>query len=222
MSSYKQFCPMAMASELLCQRWNLIILRELHLGSSNFNTIRKGVPKISPALLSQRLKYLENHKLIFREKETIGTKVNYILTTSGKATFDIISKLGDWGKLWFDESAIIGNSEPQLLMWDLQRNIVLNKLPQRNLIIEINFSLEKNYPNWWIIFKPPSSIDLGHIDLGQDADVVINSSVEALTKLHMGFNNFETLIEVNEIEVLGADDIITSIPDWLGTTHFSV
>ena len=221
MSSYKQFCPMAMASELLCQRWNLIILRELHLGSSNFNTIRKGVPKISPALLSQRLKYLENHKLIFREKETIGTKVNYILTTSGKATFDIISKLGDWGKLWFDESAIIGNSEPQLLMWDLQRNIVLNKLPQRNLIIEINFSLEKNYPNWWIIFKPPSSIDLGHIDLGQDADVVINSSVEALTKLHMGFNNFETLIEVNEIEVLGADDIITSIPDWLGTTHFS-
>ena len=222
MSSYKQFCPMAMATELLCQRWNLIILRELHLGSSNFNTIRKGVPKISPALLSQRLKYLENHKLIFREKETIGTKVNYILTTSGKATFDIISKLGDWGKLWFDESAIIGNSEPQLLMWDLQRKIVLNKLPQRNLKIEINFSLEKNYPNWWIIFKPPSSIDLGHIDLGQDADVVINSSVEALTKLHMGFNNFETLIEVNEIEVLGADDIITSIPDWLGTTHFSV
>ena len=222
MSSYKQFCPMAMATELLCQRWNLIILRELHLGSSNFNTIRKGVPKISPALLSQRLKYLENHKLIFREKETIGTKVNYILTTSGKETFDIISKLGDWGKLWFDESAIIGNSEPQLLMWDLQRNIVLNKLPQRNLIIEINFSLEKKYPNWWIIFKPPSSIDLGHIDLGQDADVVINSSVEALTKLHMGFNNFKTLIEVNEIEVLGADDIITSIPDWLGTTHFSV
>ena len=65
MSTYKQFCPMAMATELLCQRWNLIILRELHLGSCNFNTIRKGVPKISPALLSQRLKYLENHKLIF-------------------------------------------------------------------------------------------------------------------------------------------------------------
>ncbi len=188
MSSYKQFCPMAI--ELLCQRWNLIILRVLHLGSSNFNTIRKGAPKISPALLSQRLKYLENHKLIFREKETIGTKINYIFTTSGKATFDIISKLGDWGKLWFDESAIIGNSEPQLLMWDLQRNIVLNKLPQRNLIIEFNFSLEKKYPNWWIIFKPPSSIDLGHIDHGHDADVVINSSVEALTKLHMGFNNF--------------------------------
>ena len=149
----------------------------MHLGSSNFNTIRKGVPKISPALLSQRLKYLENHKLIFREKETIGTKVNYILTTSGKATFDIISKLGDWGKLWFDESVIIGNSEPQLLMWDLQRNIVSSKLPQRNLIIESNFSHEKQYPNWWIIFKPPSSIDIGHIDVGKDADVIFKTSV---------------------------------------------
>jgi len=222
MSTYKQFCPMAMATELLCQRWNLIILRELHLGSCNFNTIRKGAPRISPALLSQRLKHLENHKIIFREKETVGTKVNYSLTTSGKATFDIISKLGDWGKLWFDESVIIGNSEPQLLMWDLQRNIISSKLPQRNLIIEFNFSQEKQYPNWWIIFKPPSSIDLGYIDVGQDADIIFKSSVEALTKLHMGFNKFETLIQSNEIEVFGADDIITSIPDWLGTTHFSV
>ena len=220
MSTYKQFCPMAMATELLCQRWNLIILRELHLGSCNFNTIRKGAPRISPALLSQRLKQLESHKIIF--KETVGTKVNYSLTTSGKATFDIISKLGDWGKLWFDESVIIGNSEPQLLMWDLQRNIVSSKLPQRNLIIEFNFSHEKQYPNWWIIFKPPSSIDLGHIDVGQDADIIFKTSVEALTKLHMGFNNFETLIKLKEIEALGADDIIISVPEWLGTTHFSV
>ena len=107
-------------------------------------------------------------------------------------------------------------------MWDLQRNIISSKLPQRNLIIEFNFSQEKQYPNWWIIFKPPSSIDLGHIDVGQDADVIFKTSVEALTKLHMGFNNFETLIQSNDMEVLGADDIITSIPDWLGTTHFSV
>ena len=90
------------------------------------------------------------------------------------------------------------------------------------MIIEFNFSQEKLYPNWWIIFKPPSSIDLGHIDVGKDADIIFKSSVEVLTKLHMGFNDFETLIQSNEIEVLGADDIITSIPDWLGTTHFSV
>jgi len=107
-------------------------------------------------------------------------------------------------------------------MWDLQRNIISSKLPQRNLIIEFNFSQEKQYPNWWIIFKPPFSIHLGHIDVGQDADVIFKTSVEALTKLHMGFNNFETLIKLKEIEVLGADDIITSVPEWLGTTHFSV
>ena len=75
MSIYKQFCPMAMATELLCQRWNLIILRELHLGSCNFNTIRKGAPRISPALLSQRLKQLESHNIIFRETNIVNLNV---------------------------------------------------------------------------------------------------------------------------------------------------
>ena len=212
---------MAMAAELLCQRWNLVILRELHLGSSNFNAIRKGIPKLSPTLLSTRIRFLEDHKLIIRRKEDMGNKVNYYLTESGKATFDIISKLGDWGKIWFEESTILGNSEPQLLMWDLQRNIIATQLPQRELIIEFNFSSEKLYPNWWIIFLPPKSIDLGHVDKGIVPDVVFKTSVESLTKLHMGFSSFETLIKKKELEVHGAEDVINSIPVWLGTSHFS-
>ena len=78
MSTYKQFCPMAMATELLCQRWNLIILRELHLGSCNFNTIRKGAPRISPALLSQRLKQLESHKIILDDKKDFQLKLSSV------------------------------------------------------------------------------------------------------------------------------------------------
>jgi len=57
--SYNQFCPVAMAAEILCTRWTIIVLRELVAGSTRFNELRRGVPRMSPALLSKRLKDLE-------------------------------------------------------------------------------------------------------------------------------------------------------------------
>ena len=57
--SYNQFCPVAMAAEILCSRWTLVLLRELVVGSTRFNELRRGVPRMSPALLSKRLKELE-------------------------------------------------------------------------------------------------------------------------------------------------------------------
>ncbi len=57
--SYQQFCPVAMAAEILCTRWTIILLREMFAGSTRFNELRRGVPRMSPALLSQRLKELE-------------------------------------------------------------------------------------------------------------------------------------------------------------------
>ena len=53
-ASYKQFCPVAMAAEVLETRWTLLIIRELCLGSKHFNELRRGVPKMSPTLLSKR------------------------------------------------------------------------------------------------------------------------------------------------------------------------
>ena len=95
MSTYKQFCPMAMATELLCQRWNLIILRELHLGSCNFNTIRKGAPRIPPALLSQRLKQLESHKIIFKEKPSFYSEARGVNNNFNYYVFNLFIKLDE-------------------------------------------------------------------------------------------------------------------------------
>ena len=57
--SYGQFCPVAMAAELICTRWTALVLRELLCGSTRFNDIRRGLPRMSPTLLSKRLKELE-------------------------------------------------------------------------------------------------------------------------------------------------------------------
>ena len=66
-SSYNQFCPVAMASEILGSRWTIVLLRELCAGSTRFNDLRRGVPRMSPALLSKRLKELEEQGVLRRQ-----------------------------------------------------------------------------------------------------------------------------------------------------------
>jgi DNA-binding HxlR family transcriptional regulator len=66
--SYNQFCPVAMAAEILCTRWTIVLLRELVAGSTRFNELRRGVPRMSPALLSKRLKDLETAGVVARSQ----------------------------------------------------------------------------------------------------------------------------------------------------------
>jgi DNA-binding HxlR family transcriptional regulator len=69
---YKQFCPVAMAAEILCTRWTVVLVRELVAGSTRFNDLRRGVPKMSPTLLSQRLKELEYAGIVERCDSVAG------------------------------------------------------------------------------------------------------------------------------------------------------
>ena len=90
-ASYRQFCPVAMAAEVLESRWTLLIVRELCLGSKHFNDIRKGVPKMSPTLLSKRLKELEWHGILNRVESHRGSrKTEYVLTEAGDELFEVI------------------------------------------------------------------------------------------------------------------------------------
>ena len=66
MKGYGQFCPIAKASEVLGERWTNLVIRELIAGSESFNDLRKGLPLISPSLLSSRLKSLERAGVVER------------------------------------------------------------------------------------------------------------------------------------------------------------
>ena len=87
--SYGQFCPVAMAAEIVCTRWTALVLRELLCGSRRFNDLRKGVPRMSPALLSQRLKDLETAGVLRRDPAPGDPGVlEYRLTEAGRDRFD--------------------------------------------------------------------------------------------------------------------------------------
>ena len=92
---YKQFCPVAMASEVLCTRWTMVLMRELVAGTTRFNDLRRGVPKMSPALLSTRLKELELAGVIDRRPSKTDKGVfEYHLTESGKDLRAVVEAIG--------------------------------------------------------------------------------------------------------------------------------
>ena len=122
--SYKQFCPVAMAAEILGTRWTLVLLRELVAGATRFNELRRGVPRMSPALLSKRLKDLEAARIVTRRRvESDPDLFEYRLTEAGMELRPVIEAVGAWGHRWIETEASLKNLDPTLLMWDMRRNV---------------------------------------------------------------------------------------------------
>jgi DNA-binding HxlR family transcriptional regulator len=101
MTGYGQFCPVSKAMELLDERWTMLVVRELLLGSKHFNELRRGVPKMSPALLSKRLKSLTRAGVV--ERLEVDGRTAYSLTQCGQELGEVVDALGRWGVRWIGE-----------------------------------------------------------------------------------------------------------------------
>lgn len=207
--SYKQFCPVAMAAEIICTRWTLIVLREMAMGSTRFNELRRGVPRMSPALLSKRLKELEAAALISRTPAKNSADLyEYRLTPSGLELVPIVKSLGEWGHKWIETEASLKNAEPNLLMWDIRRNIDPAPMPKRRSIIQIIFTdLEALRRNWWIIVEPDHETDLCSKDPGFEVDLYLSTTLCALTEVWMGYKTIARLIDDKKLIFTGPKEL---------------
>src|SRR5215468_3270576 len=174
-SGYNQFCPVAMAAEILGSRWTLVLLRELVAGSTRFNELRRGVPRMSPALLSKRLKELEAAGIVARTKvQGEPGAWDYRLTDAGRDLKPVVEAVGVWGHRWVETEASLRNLDPNLLMWDIRRNIDPQPLPRRRSVIQVIFNdLKEAQRNWWLLVTPDEETDLCSVDPGFDVDLYI-------------------------------------------------
>jgi DNA-binding HxlR family transcriptional regulator len=187
--SYNQFCPVAMAAEILCSRWTLVLLREFVAGSTRFNELRRGVPRMSPALLSKRLKELEAAGVIARSRVAGEPDVfEYRLTERGRELKQIIESVGIWGQRWIETEASLKNLDPNLLMWDMRRNIDPAPLPPRKCVIQVIFTdLPATRRNWWLIAEPDHGVDLCSVDPGFAVDLYLSTDLRTMTEIWMGY-----------------------------------
>lgn len=206
---YNQFCPVAMASEILCTRWTLIVLRELAMGSTRFNELRRGMPRMSPALLSKRLKELETAGIVSRTAVRGSPDIaEYRLTEAGRDLRPIIEAVGIWGQKWIETEASLRNLDPDLLMWDIRRNIDPAPMPRRRNVIQIILGdLAAARRNWWLIAEPGRDTDLCTIDPGFDVDLYLSTTLRTLTEAWMGYRTIADLREENSLVFTGPNDL---------------
>ena len=159
MKGYRQFCPVAKGAEVFNERWTPLIIREMMCGSKRFNDLKRGNPMMSPSLLSQRLKFLEQAGVV-EKKTSKGDTAEYFLTQSGKDLGDIVARLGLWGLKWARSRLTSDDYDPQLLMWDMRRRIDVSGFPDRRVVINFMFQdMPSNKRAYWLV------VDRGEVDL---------------------------------------------------------
>jgi DNA-binding HxlR family transcriptional regulator len=222
-STYYQFCPVAMAAEILGSRWTIVLLRELCAGSTRFNDLRRGVPRMSPALLSKRLKELEVQGVVERRLVQKHPKIHdYTLTKAGEELKPVIMAIGVWGQRWVEASPSLKNTDPSLLMWDMRRNLRVMDLPNRKLTIQFMIGEDqKPYKKYWIISGPKDGVDLCSVDPGFDVDLYVKVDLRTITAIWMGLETVERALDDDRLFIHGDTDIASNMQSWLGLSPFA-
>jgi DNA-binding HxlR family transcriptional regulator len=221
--SYKQFCPVAMAAEILCTRWTVVLLRELVAGSTRFNDLRRGVPRMSPALLSQRLKELEAANVISRTPSPTEPGVfEYRLTAAGRELEPLVQAFGVWGQRWVDSELSLQHLDAPLLMWDMRRSLDPNPMPKRRSVIQFQYpELPPGTRSWWLLVDPNAGIDLCSIDPGFDVDLYVSTDLRTMTAIWMGLDKVRDALRSERMLLTGDRQLAVSIQTWLGLSPFA-
>ncbi|MBR1087035.1 helix-turn-helix transcriptional regulator [Bradyrhizobium manausense] len=221
--SYKQFCPVAMAAEILCTRWTVVLLRELIAGSTRFNDLRRGVPRMSPALLSQRLKELEAAGIVAREASATEPGVfEYRLSPSGQELAPIVEGFGKWGQRRISATLSLEHLDVQLLMWDMRRNLNPTPMPRRRSIIQFVYpELTSTQRHWWLIVDPVDGVDLCSVDPGFDVDLYVSVDLRTMTAIWMGLDTVRAADGSGRMLLTGDRQIAASMQIWLGLSPFA-
>ncbi len=179
-ASYWQFCPVAMAAEILCTRWTIVVLREMFAGSTRFNELRRGVPRMSPALLSRRLKELEAAGILTREASSADPAVfEYQLTESGRELRPLVEAFGIWGQRRIEAELSLQHLDVDLLMWDMRRSLNTTPMPKRRSVVEFIYpGLPAAQRHFWL------GLDTVHAALASQR-MVLTGSRELSTSMQI-------------------------------------
>lgn len=220
-SGYGQYCPLAMSAELLCNRWTMLLIRELLDGSTAFNEIARGVPLMSRTLLSNRLKELEAAGLITRSTRSSGSKVTYRLSKAGQALGPVVRAMAEWGQSWIDVEPSLERLDVDFLMWDIRRNVRrIAELPDRFVVqFEFEDAPDGKKQHWLIMTEQET--DLCYFDPGFEVDVFIETDLRAMTAVWMGWRDVSSATASGELSIHGNRPLAALAARWLGLSRLA-
>ena len=212
MQKYRQYCPVARASEILADRWTPLIVRELILGSHRFNEIERGLPGISRSLLASRLRDLEDAGVVERLPSAQSNVTAYHLSEAGRDLKTVIETLGAWGVRW-----AFGEPRPEeldagLLIWRIHQRINRELLPDRRTVVEFDFTGPRGRRVWLLL--EPREVSVCVTPPGFDSDLVVRADLAFFYRVWLGHIDYDAAIRSGSVVVEGLPALAKQLQRW--------
>lgn len=219
--AYGQFCPISKAAEVLGERWTILIVRELLLGTTRFNDFQRALSQISPSLLTKRLNQLQDYGLVVKKDIPAQRRTEYHLTAAGKELKPVVLCLGEWGSRWARGQMEDDDLDVELLMIDFKRRLDSDALPGGQVVIRFTFEGLAVYPHWWIVLDGNGGRELCVDNPGKPVDVSLVSNLRTMTEIWAGDTTIRDAKAAGTLRVSGNPLLVRTLPSWLGIGIFA-
>ncbi|HEX5093659.1 MAG TPA: helix-turn-helix domain-containing protein [Burkholderiales bacterium] len=216
---YGQFCPIAVAAEVLCERWVPLVLRELMYGSRRFNDLARGVPLMSRGLLATRLRQLERAGIVRHAGAAPGKGGEYRLTPAGEALRPVVEQMGLWARHWSTRGLLDQDLDDALLVWGLRRSLRVPPGIGRRVVLRFDFyglprGARVARRSWWLVAQA-SEVEICLKDPGFETDVLVIADLRAFTEVLLGDRSLRAAQREGCIRLAGDRAILRALPQWL-------
>jgi DNA-binding HxlR family transcriptional regulator len=218
MSGYGQFCPVAKAMELLDERWTVLVVRELLAGSTHFNDLRRGVPKMSPSLLSKRLQTLTRAGVVQRSE--VDGRTIYTLTECGRELVSVVEALGAWSVRWMSD-LVEKDLDPSVLMWDIRRTIPLEQWPRARTVVAFRLTgAPPKASSWWLLVADGGA-EVCDFDPGYEAAATVSTSLRTLSQIWRGDQSWQRAMFDGSVSIDAPREVARAVPTWIGQSSLA-
>lgn len=219
---YGQFCPVAKTAELLAERWMPLVVRELLAGGCHFGDLRRGIPLISPATLSQRLHELVDAGVLERTRGgDRWRRVEYHLTEAGKELQPVIRAFGVWGQRWAEHDLRPAEIDPEVLAWVMHRRLDLTEVPADHAVLLFEFpDVEIRRRRFWFVIDH-ALVDVCLKSPGFHVDLTLVTSIRTLVMVYLGQIEPDAAVRSGAIALSGSRALARTFPDWCPRSVFA-
>jgi DNA-binding HxlR family transcriptional regulator len=221
---YGQFCPIARATEILATRWTPLVVRELYFGSTRYADLRRGLPRMSSALLSQRLKELEHAGIVQCQRAESGPGTVYGLTEAGHALFPVLESMGRWAQAHSrDDMTAEENLDPDLLMWNIRRRVTSEGIPAGDrFVVAFHFlGVPSQRSRFWLLFWN-GEIEICVRDPGYDVGLAVTAHIRTLIQVWLGHLPLELAIRKRELLLEGDRPNVQAFSRWFNLSVLAI
>lgn len=219
MPDYGRYCPVAIGSDVIADRWTPLIVRELMLGNTRFNDIARGLPGISRSLLVQRLKHLERHGALERWPSPGGRGYEYLLTPSGKDLEHVIMVMGQWAVRWRFDEHTSDDVDPVTLTWWMHRRVDVAMLPPTRVVVQFDHTAPQRQTLWVMLDRGEASVCINHP--GFEPDIVLTGPTAAFGEVFSGRDSWRGAFAREEIRAVGPARLVRALPQWFLQSPFA-